>query len=166
MERHAALMQRAWKAHRSHLYDGAAKQLGAVLGTDELEIHFATMPARYWQQNDLAAVTWHLETIHQFFETLADPDMPGTMPVLRWRPGRERHLLELALCTWDRPGLLAKAAGALAGAGLDILQADIYTRADNVVLDIFHVSAAGSRRAPTKTQLAAARDRLVDALRA
>lgn len=165
VERQAALSRRAWKTHRTHLYDGAVTQLGDALGHEELEVHFVTMPARYWQQVDLAAVLWHLETIHRFFEALANPDTPGTMPVVRWRPGREPNVMDLVICTWDRQGLLAKAAGTLAETGLDIMQADIYTRADSIVLDIFHVRSPNARRTPTKTQLTAAHQRLADALR-
>jgi [protein-PII] uridylyltransferase len=166
IERHAALSSRAWKVHRTHLYEVAVKQLGKAIGPEELEVHFSTMPARYWQQVDRTAVLWHLETIHQFFEVLANPDAPGTVPVVAWRPGRERGVTEFMVCTWDRQGLLAKAAGALAATGLDILQADIYTRADSVVLDIFHVSNPPGRRAPTKTQLTEVHRRLAEALRA
>ena len=166
VERHAALSSRVWKVHRTHLYEAAVKQLGNTIGSEELEVHFATMPARYWQQVDRAAVLWHLETIHQFFEVLANPDAPGTVPVVSWRPGRERNVTELLVCTWDRQGLLAKTASVLAAVGLDIMQADIYTRADSVVLDIFHVSTPTARRTPTKAQLADVHRRLAEALRA
>jgi UTP:GlnB (protein PII) uridylyltransferase len=166
VERHAALSSRVWKVHRTHLYEAAVKQLGDRIGPDELDVHFATMPARYWQQVDRAGVLWHLETIHQFFEALANPDTPGTAPVVAWRPGRDRGTTELVVCTWDRQGLLAKAAGVLAETSLNILQADIYTRADNVVLDIFHVSSTTGRRPPTKVQLAEVYRRLAEALRA
>jgi [protein-PII] uridylyltransferase len=49
------------------------------------------------------------------------------------------------LCTWDRHGLLAKAAAAFSAVRLNILQANVFTRADNVVLDEFSVTnGAGS----------------------
>jgi UTP:GlnB (protein PII) uridylyltransferase len=48
----------------------------------------------------------------------------------------------MMLCTWDRHGLLAKAAAALSALNISIVQADAYTREDNVVLDVFHVARA------------------------
>ncbi len=166
VERQAALASRAWKAHRARLYETASQQLSKLVSPEELDVHFATMPARYWQQTDGVALLWHLETIHQFFALLDEPDQPGTTPAVQWRPVPERGVTELALCTWDRPGLLAKVAGVLAASGLHIAQADIYTRADNVVLDIFHVTADGRRRLPTATQLATAVRKLTEALNA
>src|SRR5262245_18230827 len=44
-------------------------------------------------------------------------------------------------CTWDRHGLIAKAAASFSAVRLNILQADIFTRADNIVLDEFLISA-------------------------
>jgi [protein-PII] uridylyltransferase len=44
-----------------------------------------------------------------------------------------------SFCAWDGQELLAKIAGAFAVVPLNILSADIYTRGDNVVLDIFRV---------------------------
>ena len=43
------------------------------------------------------------------------------------------------LCTWDRHGLLAKVASAFSAVGINIIQADVYTRADSLVLDVFRV---------------------------
>ena len=42
--------------------------------------------------------------------------------------------------SWDRLGLLAKIAGAFAAVGISIVRADIFTRADNVALDVFQVT--------------------------
>ena len=48
------------------------------------------------------------------------------------------------ICTWDRHGLLAKCAACFSAAKLDILEANAFTRADNVVLDVFRVWDARS----------------------
>jgi len=57
------------------------------------------------------------------------------------------------LCTWDRHGLLAKAVAALSAVRLNILQADVFTRADNVVLDEFSITDAEGRSAVRPAQL-------------
>src|SRR6185436_18583167 len=59
----------------------------------------------------------------------------------------------LMLCTWDRQGLLAKAAASFSAVKLDIVEADVFTRADNIVLDIFTVVNADSRGLASQTQL-------------
>ena len=48
----------------------------------------------------------------------------------------------MILCTWDRQGLLAKAAAAFNTTRVNILSADAYTRKDQIVLDVFRVSNA------------------------
>jgi [protein-PII] uridylyltransferase len=57
------------------------------------------------------------------------------------------------LCTWDRHGLLAKAAAAFSALKLNICKADVYTRSDDVVLDVFHVSEADGRTPITPQHL-------------
>ncbi len=44
-----------------------------------------------------------------------------------------------SFCAWDSQDLLAKIAGSFAVVPINILSADIYTRGDNVVLDVFRV---------------------------
>jgi [protein-PII] uridylyltransferase len=51
----------------------------------------------------------------------------------------EQGVSELILISWDRHLLLAKAAGALAANGLNILSADLFLRADGIVIDLFRV---------------------------
>jgi len=52
---------------------------------------------------------------------------------------REQGFTKVMVCTWDRHGLLAKVASAFSAVRINILQADVYTRADSLVLDVFRV---------------------------
>jgi [protein-PII] uridylyltransferase len=64
----------------------------------------------------------------------------------------DRHIV-LALCVRDGPGVLARLAGTLTGAGLDILSMDAYTGSDGIVLDIFRLAEApGSDRMDASDQ--------------
>jgi [protein-PII] uridylyltransferase len=110
---------------------------------DEINAHLDGMPARYWDAIDENELVWGLETIHRFLSEVARPDSPATMPILDVRHrGGHQGATHLMLCTWDRQGLLAKVAGCLSAMRINILQADVYTRADGIVLDIFRVCEA------------------------
>ena len=120
-----------------HHHIGFAPMTG--IAPEEIDAHFAGMPARYWDCASETEIIWGLKTIHKFLYELASPESSGTAPVLDVRHFPEQGLTQLMLCTWDRHGLLAKVAGALSALGINILQADVYTRADGIVLDIFQV---------------------------
>jgi [protein-PII] uridylyltransferase len=111
----------------------------SAITADEIDAHFAGMPARYWDTATETEILWGLRTIHRFLSELASPESSGTAPVLETRNFPEEGVTELMLCTWDRHALLAKVAGALSALGISILRADVYTRADGIVLDVFRV---------------------------
>jgi len=62
--------------------------------------------------------------------------------VVKWMHHPEQGHSEVLLCGWDHPGLIARMCGAFLAARVNILSADIHTRGDNLVLDIFRVCDA------------------------
>jgi [protein-PII] uridylyltransferase len=121
-------------------------KLPPEIGADEIEAHFRGMPSRYWERVSEAELVWGLETVHRFYGQLADPNSTGIMPVLEWKRMPGRKFTSVMLCTWDRPGLLANAAGAFSELGIDILQAEVHTRGDHIALDTFRVGGLEKRR--------------------
>ena len=117
----------------------------AGIAADELDAHFNGMPDRYWERLTESELIWGLNMIHCFLEKLAAPEGAVTTPVVGWRHFPARGFSKVMLCTWDRYGLLAKAAAAFSSVGVNIIQADVYTRADHVVLDVFRVCDAQRR---------------------
>ena len=107
---------------------------------DEVEAHFRGMPTRYWETVTKGELVWALETVHAFLEKLRMWEAPGAPAVATLRHCPERGFTKVMVCTWDRPGLLARIAATFGALRLNILQSDIYTRRDNVALDIFQVS--------------------------
>jgi len=125
-----------------------------TVSPEELDVHFASMPVRYWARIDGVTLRWHLEMVHKFFIRLASADLAATAPVVRWRHFPDRGITEVAVCTWDRLGLLAKVAGSLTSVGLNIVRADVYTRADNIVLDVFDVCTESFQHVEDELSLA------------
>lgn len=117
----------------------------AASGSDEIEVHFNSMPERYWARVTEGDLLWGLETIHGFLKLVAAPQAVPTAPFVEWRPAPQHGQTRVMLCTWDRHGLLAKAAAAFSAVRLNILQADVFTRSDHIVLDVFHVAEADER---------------------
>jgi len=106
---------------------------------EEIDAHFQYMPDRYFRMFDGHQVRRHIRMFRTFLEKTFS-NRAGALPTaLRWIDHPERGHTELLLCTWDRRQLLARIAGSLALAELNILSADVFTRGDNLVLDIFRV---------------------------
>lgn len=139
--------RREWFAHSlQSLQNGA-------LTEEEIQAHLEGMPARYWDSVDQAELVWAVETIHKFFGEVARPDSPATMPVIDVRHHPRSGATQLMLCTWDRQGLLAKVAGCLSAMRINVLQADIYTRNDGVVLDTFRICEPEGRPVSNSSRL-------------
>jgi len=107
--------------------------------SDEIEAHFHSMPARYFQTTALQDIVNHIRLFRAFMEMREESTELALAPAIRWVQRPERGHTELLVVSWDRKHLLAKIAGAISLSNLNILSADIYTRSDNLVLDIFRV---------------------------
>lgn len=106
----------------------------------EIDAHFASLPGRYFQTHTPAEIADHLRLFRKFFDNHVNTDVGGLEPVCRWVPHPHAGHSEFWVCTWDRHQLLARICGALAANELSILSADIFTRHDGLVLDIFRVT--------------------------
>lgn len=109
---------------------------------DELDAHFQFMPERYFETFPAPAIADHLRLVRQFLAYGYEHDTveAGLSAAIQWKPQPDRGHTECWVCTWERKGLLAKLAGSFSAAGLNILSADIFTREDSIVLDMFRVS--------------------------
>jgi [protein-PII] uridylyltransferase len=118
-------------------------RLGSELPMEEVDAHFDLMPPSYFARVRADEIAEHLRAVHQFLRQ-QDDDNPteGLRPVVRWRHFKPQGHSEVVVCTWDRPGLFASIAGSISVAGLNILSATIYTRADHIAVDSFDVSDA------------------------
>lgn len=128
------------------------KQVRAVLprtfSDEEIDAHFAGLPARYFQLHDARAVARDLTLAHRFMHLQLTEDERALEPAILWQDHPGRGYTGVHICTWDRAGLFSKLTGGLAAAGLNILAAQIYTRPDGIVLDDFFVVDARTGQLP------------------
>jgi [protein-PII] uridylyltransferase len=131
---------------------------------EEIDAHFLSMPDTYFHTNKANDIVGHIRLFREFLEKRAFDSELALAPALKWVAYPERGHSELWICTWDRKQLLAKIAGALALAQMNILSADIYTRSDNLVLDIFRVCDTKFRAVTDAKEMAQVEKLLVQAL--
>ena len=129
---------------------------------EELDAHFEQLPPRYFEIHTPAQIQDDVELAHRFMHRLLLENHRALAPVTAWIDERDRGYSLVKVCTWDRSGLFGKIAGALSAAGLNILGAQIFTRADGVALDTFFVNDARTGNLATREQ----RDKFSDLLEA
>jgi [protein-PII] uridylyltransferase len=118
------------------------KQVTEKLGADyaeEVDAHFEFMPDNYFRAFEVGGIVSHLRLFRGFLENLYLRDEPPLAPAIAWQAFPEQGHSITSFCAWDGQELLAKIAGSFAVVPVNILSADIYTRGDSVVLDIFRV---------------------------
>jgi [protein-PII] uridylyltransferase len=158
---------------RQAFYEGAetmrrAREMSVKerLGPDyaeEIEAHFEFMPDHYFRVFGVRQIVAHVELFRSFYEATCFGEKP-LAPVVRWEPVPQKGHTVLTLCSWDRKELLSKIAGAISLVPLNILSADIFTRGDNVALDVFRVSDLRGHAVTTQGDMAAVESTVMRAL--
>ena len=123
---------------REALRGAVGKRIPAEFA-DETGAHFESMPERYFQTYGPAEIVEHIRLFRRFLEARDADDSLALSPAVQWVAHPDRGHTEFWFCGWDRQGLLARIAGSLSVAHLNILSADVFTRSDSLVLDIFRV---------------------------
>src|SRR6267143_2636492 len=126
------------KIERESLQESVTKNLGREFA-EEIEAHFDFMPDHYFRAFKVGDMVAHVELFRRFYEATCFGEMP-LAPVFSWEPVPAQGHTVLTLCSWVRQQLLSKIAVSISLVPLNILSADIYTRGDNVALDVFRVS--------------------------
>jgi [protein-PII] uridylyltransferase len=111
---------------------------------EEIDAHFEFMPDNYFRAFEIDDIASHLQLFRKFFTTLYHQPRPSIVPAIKWEAFPEQGHSIASFCSWDRQELLAKIAGSFSTIPINILSADIYTRGDHLVLDVFRVSDARS----------------------
>ena len=144
---------RAEEKQREHLMQEVHRLLPATLNAEDLHVHFATLPPRYFQIHTADEIVADLQLAHHFLHAqVLGSDDEALAPVAHWRNQPDRGCAEVKVCTWDRAGLFGKIAGSLSATGLTILSAQIFTRSDVIALDTFSVADAVMGNLPEAAQ--------------
>jgi len=148
----ATIFIRVEAKQRELLFDEVVRLLPREVQLGEAQAHFGTLPPRYFLIHAAPEIIADLALTNRFMRNLLgnDPDV-SLAPAIEWTDEPDRGCSRVKVCTWDRAGLFSKLAGSFTAAGLNILSAQIFTRADRVVLDTFDVTSA-------RTGLLAARE--------
>ena len=125
-----------WQWHRERLRRALGQKTATGLSPEEVEAHFEGMPARYWERVTEDELAWGLQTVHRFLARLASP-ADGAAAVMDARHFPQQGCTKVLVATWDRLGLLTKLAGYISALRLNVIRAEVYTRSDNIVFDVF-----------------------------
>jgi len=128
------------------------ENLGAEYA-DEIEAQFELMPDNYFRALQVSDVIDDLKLIRSFLRNVSSDSEQPLAPAMNWQPSPERGHTLVGICTWDRQRLLAKIAGSFSVVPLNILSADVFTRSDHIVLDIFRVCDTQGRAVSDKRDL-------------
>ena len=115
--------------------------------------HFEQMPAAAFSFRQAAQIVTQVRTVRHFLQREAETSDPHAS-CIKWIDQPEKGYTELVLATRDKPLLLEKICCALASEQINILSADLFTRQDGIVVNIFRVcttnfepvSAASTRK--------------------
>ena len=142
----------AAQKQREVLLDQVRQLQPASLHEDEIAAHFQGLPARYFEIRTAPEIVEDLELVHRFLRLQIGPEERALDPVVGWRNDVDRGCAVVKVCTWDRERLFSLITGAFSAAGLNILAARIFTRADDIALDTFHVTDARTGGLPDPEQ--------------
>jgi [protein-PII] uridylyltransferase len=134
-----------WQWHRDRLCRLLARNPAADFSPEEIDAHFDGMPARYWDRVSDDELVWGLQAVHRFLRRLAANENDGAVAVMDSRHFPQQGCTKVLVSTWDRLGLLTKLAGYISALRLNVLRAEVYTRSDNIVLDVFWLCDADRR---------------------
>ena len=131
--------RRAGAKERELLADEIHHLTKGRINQEELQAHFAALPQRYFQIHSAEEINRDMVLVHRFLHLQLDLDGNALEPVTDWHNEPDRGYTMAKICTWDRTGLFSNLAGSFSAAGLNILTAQVFTRADEIVLDTFSV---------------------------
>lgn len=100
--------------------------------------HFERMPDEAFRSRQAAHIVTQVRTVRHFLQREAETGDPFAS-CIKWIDHQETGYTQLVLATRDKPLHLEKICCALASEQINILSADLFTRTDGIVVNIFRV---------------------------
>ena len=147
------------KIERDALQNSVRSQLPPDY-TDDIEAHFDSMPDNYFRASKVPDIVKHLKVVRSFVENATADGDRGLIPAINWEAFPDQGHSIMSIGTWDREQLLAKIAASFSVVPLNILSADVFTRADNTVLDLFRVCDTKGRAVTDRREMNAVEEML------
>ncbi len=104
----------------------------------DVELHFERMPDAAFHFRQAKHIVTQVRTVRHFLQRETDKGDPSTS-CIKWIDQPEKGYSEVVIATRDKPQLLEKICCALASEQINILSADLFTRTDKIVVNIFRV---------------------------
>ena len=104
----------------------------------DIDRHFDLMPPAAFHYRQPPHIVTQVRTVRHFLKREEDTGDPFAF-CIKWIDHTEMGYTEMVLATRDRPLLLEKVCCALASEQINILSADLFTRRDGIVVNIFRV---------------------------
>ena len=142
----------AGEKKRKRLIREVAKLSPRTFSQEEIDAHFGNLPDRYTDIHAAKEMLADLTLAHRFFHLLAENKDDPLAPLFSWHHEMDRGFGSVKICTWNRKGFFALAAGTFAACGMSILSAQIFSREDGIVIDTFYVVNALNGKPPTREQ--------------
>jgi [protein-PII] uridylyltransferase len=117
------------------------KEVSSLMRDDyqpDVNHHFERMPASAFHFRQASDIVTQIRTVRHFLQR-EDETSSAIASCIKWIDHTEQGYSELVLATRDRPLLLEKICCALASEQINILSADLFTRTDGIVVNIFRV---------------------------
>jgi [protein-PII] uridylyltransferase len=108
--------------------------LKSEMSVPEIRNHFRLLPEKYALYTPAAQIAQDVRLVQKLEQTEL---------VLHWEDHPDKGYTHLNLVTRDHPGLFAQISGALSAFNLNILSAQLNTRDDGVVFDLFQIGGQG-----------------------
>ncbi|MEN9974349.1 MAG: [protein-PII] uridylyltransferase, partial [Verrucomicrobiota bacterium] len=104
----------------------------------DVERHFERMPASAFHFRQAKHIVTQVRTVRHFLQREGENGTP-LASCIKWIDYPDKGYTELVLATRDKPMLLEKICCAFASEQINILSADLFTRNDGIVVNIFNV---------------------------
>lgn len=144
----AGEFREAAEHHKKHLQMEVRRLVPRTFHAEEIESHFSNLPERYFVVHTPREIAADLTLAHRFMWNQIGLEDRALEPVVSWHAEPDRGYSVVKVCTWDRPRLFSRIAGALASANLNILGARIFSRPDGPVFDTLFVNDPQTGRPP------------------